>query len=142
MDAEASRQRCLHRQSDNDRSIWVHPSRSERVHSPAQKRPYCLDCGKVKYLGSARAKKMGFFINLLSEVQERLEVERRRKLTNHKLTQVQMRLIIKDLVEDDFFTDRWANHKFGQWEFFKLAVRRRCDVSEDLLEHVLSDFKG
>ncbi len=133
---------CDHEESHSDHSIWVKPSPSERIHAPAQKRPYCKVCGRIKYLGSAPTKKMGFYINILKEVQRKVDVLHRRKITRHKLTQVQMRLILKELGSDVEFNDRFSNNRYNQWDHFKSTVKRYCDIDEELLDSIYRDFKG
>jgi hypothetical protein len=143
-DEEDDREYCLceHEESHSDHSIWVKPSPSERIHSPAQKRPYCKKCGTFKYLGSAPTKKMGFYINILNEVQRKIDVLDKRKITKHRLTQVQMRLILKELNADDEFNDRFSNNRYNQWNRFKEVLKKYCDIDEELVDSIYRDFKG
>lgn len=133
---------CEHIESHKDHSIWVKPDLKERVHSPAQKRSYCKKCGKIKYVGSARAKKMGFYVNLLKEIQRKSEVLNRRGITRHRLTQVQIRLILKELKEDEFFLDSFCTHSYSQWERFRDVLKKYCPLPEEAIEPVYRDFKG
>ena len=133
---------CEHEESHSDHSIWVKPSPSERIHSPAQKRPYCKKCGRIKYMGSAPTKKMGFYINILKEVQRKIDVMYRRKITKHRLTQVQMRLVLKELNADEDFNDRFSNNRYNQWDHFKTTLKKYCDIDEELLDSIYRDFKG
>lgn len=133
---------CEHDETHPDKSIWVKPSPSERIHSPAQRRPYCKYCGRIKYTGSARAKKMGFYINVLKELQRKVEVLYRRKRTNHRLTKVQIRLILKELESDEDFRDRFSNNRYNQWIHFKEVVGHYCGIDEELMEQVLRELKG
>ncbi|MFW3146661.1 MAG: hypothetical protein ACMUIE_07605 [Thermoplasmatota archaeon] len=142
MEESTDKPQCSHIMSHKDKSVWVKPHPSEKIHAPSQKKSYCVICGKMKYQGSARAKKMGFYINLLKEIQRKAEVLRRRGITKHKLTQVQIRLILKELQEDDFFTDHICTNRYDQWERFKQTLNRYCPLPEEAVEPVYRDFKG
>ena len=133
---------CEHEESHKDDSIWVKPDISDRIHSPAQKRTYCKKCGKIRYIGSARAKKMGFYVNLLKEIQRKGDVLYRRKITKHRLTQVQIRLILKELREDEFFNDHFCTHSYSQWERFRSTLKKYCPLPDEAIDPVFRDFKG
>ncbi len=133
---------CDHEDTRSENFVWIKPSPSEKVHSPAQKRQFCPKCGKIKYQGSATAKKMGFYVNILKEIQRKMDVLYKRKMANSKLTQVQVRLILKELEEDEEFNDRFSNNQHNQWGHFKFAIKRHCDIPEELVESIYRDFKG
>jgi hypothetical protein len=133
---------CDHDIVHKDNAVWIKPSNVENVHSPSQRRPYCKKCGRLKYMGSATAKKMGFYINLLKEIQKKLDAMHRRKATRHRLTSVQIRLIIKDLEKDDFFLDRFSNQRYSQYDFFKMTLQKYCPVPDEIIQSVYQDFKG
>lgn len=133
---------CCHEVVHKDKSIWIKPARNQDVHSPVLRRPYCKKCGRIKYMGSSPAKKMGFYINLLKEIQKKLDIMHKRQITRHKLTNVQMRLIIKDLKNDIDFQDRFSNYRSSQLTFFKETLRKYCPVDEEIIDSVYQDFKG
>lgn len=85
---------------------------------------------------------MGFYVNLLKEIQKRGEILHRRKITKHKLTQVQIRLILKDLEQDEFFDDPFSTSSVDQWEYFKHALKRICPLPDEAIDPVYRDFKG
>ena len=85
---------------------------------------------------------MGFYINLLKEIQKKIEVLRRRGITKQKLTNVQIRLIIKDLKEDEVFQDRFSNYRSSQLSFFKETLKRYCPIDDEIIDSVYQDFKG
>ncbi|MBN1539670.1 MAG: hypothetical protein JW939_05950 [Candidatus Thermoplasmatota archaeon] len=142
MDDDQETLLCKHLETHRDQSIWVKPDIRERMHSPAQRRSYCRKCGKIRYIGSARAKKMGFYVNLLKEIQRRSEVLNRRGITRHRLTQVQIRLILKELREDEFFSDPFCTHSYSQWDRFRATLRKYCPLPDEAIEPVYRDFKG
>ncbi|HHD16624.1 MAG TPA: hypothetical protein ENK47_07950 [Euryarchaeota archaeon] len=85
---------------------------------------------------------MGFYINVLKELQRKVEVLYRRKRTNHRLTKVQIRLILKELESDEDFRDRFSNNRYNQWTHFKEVVGHYCGIDEELMEQVLRELKG
>lgn len=133
---------CDHEESHRDESLWVKPHSKDHIHSPSQKRTFCKKCGKLRYIGSYPAKKMGFYINLLKEIQRRGEVLRKRGITNHSLTQVQMRLIIRSLEDDDFFSDRFSTSSRDQLKLFKTTLNKICPLPDEAIDPVIRDFKG
>lgn len=93
-------------------------------------------------MGSAPTKKMGFYINILKEIQRKIEVLHRRKITNHRLTQVQIRLVLKELNADEEFNDRFSNNRYNQWDHFKTIVRKYCNINDEIMDSIYMDFKG
>ena len=133
---------CEHEEVHSDKSVWIKPSPSENIHSPAQKRTYCKKCGKIKYTGTSTAKKLGFYVNILKELQRKSEVLHRRKIIRSRLTKVQIRLILKEIENDDDFLDRFSNNRNNQWIHFKEIVGKYYEIDEEIIESVLRDFKG
>ncbi len=133
---------CEHDETHSDESLWQPPSRSERMHSPVQKKPYCKKCGKMKYLGSAPAKKIGFYLNLLGEIQKRSDILRKRGVKGMRLTDVQKRMIIKILESDEFFLDKFANNLYSQHDMFRNCLLQNSSIPPYLIDSVCEDFKG
>ncbi len=92
--------------------------------------PYCKKCGVVKDVSSDRGKKLGFFVNVLHDLKARLE---RR---GYRITQAQMRLILKEF-EEKGYADTYSNSYSTQKEAFVRIVRKYVRVSEDLIRHFL-----
>jgi len=132
---------CDHEVSPKDERLWVRPPESERKHSPQQPRLYCKKCGRLKYTGSALAKDLGFYVNLLNEIKQRIDALHKRGRARSKITQSQIRLIINDLKTDDDFLDAFSNQMYTQYEFFKTCVKRRCDIDEYIIDDIYEQMK-
>jgi len=132
---------CDHQVSHKDDKIWVRPSPAEKKHTPHQPRLYCKVCGRLKYNGSANAKDLGFYINVLKELKQKVDVLYKRKAIGHRLTQAQIRLIIKELGEDEDFLDGFSNQKYSQYEFFKSTIKKHCMIDDYIIDGVHEQFK-
>ncbi len=116
---------CEHLKSGKD---WL-PILKERKDSTLAPHPYCRSCGLVRNIGPDRAKKLGFYTEVLSELERylRLEYSKRGK---HKLTESQKRLMVKDMEEDILFNDIYGSIASAQEERFVEIVRKyRQDIT-------------
>ncbi len=93
--------------------------------------PYCSKCGTFKNVSSNRGKKFSYFVEALSRLRKMLE---RR---GYKISDAQIRLIMKDLSEMEGFCDTWWITFSRQKTLFFKVVKRYVRVSSDLLESVL-----
>jgi len=96
--------------------------------------PYCVECGAVRVMGTARAKAMGFYHGALAHLKAYLE----RSVEYPKLTQVQTHLITVRLNEVGGFADAYSLGFRRQLEIFVAAVRSiRPDLDEELVLRML-----
>lgn len=106
-------------------------------HSPTTRHKYCTKTGIVRNQGPEVARRTGFYINILSDLQEYLDQEARRLGPITRLTQTQIRLIAKDLEDLDGFEDKY-------WRTESSQVRDLIDVvryyRKDLSPRLLLDF--
>jgi len=93
--------------------------------------PYCGDCGTVKNVSSDRGRKLGYFITSLSRLKKRLGNK------GYRVTDVQIRLISKELEEFPEFTDYWWITFSRQRELFVEIVRKYIRVSPQAIWEVL-----
>ena len=115
---------CLH-EADGCR-VWLNMQNGIiKLH------PYCKICGVVKNVSSDRGKKIGYFVAVLSRLRKVLE---RR---GYKISESQIRLILKELSEFDEFKDLWWVTFSGQREIFVSVVRKYVRVSEDIIRSCL-----
>jgi len=103
---------CKHKSCGATEKVWLpyafeDRSRGLRQHS------YCIHCGVVQNISSDRAKTMGYYINILAKM---------------PITKVQMRLIIKDLEDQDFDNSYFMTGS-EQRELFSSVVQKYCNVS-------------
>ncbi len=134
--------RCEHCDAPLSDSDW-HPKKDGKKgtdkDSVAQRRPHCVKCGMVRNISSNAAKGTGFYTNVLSEIRERVNVQSKRTGgVVAKFTTSQMRLIVKELEEDEEFEDKYIHDKLAQQERFIEAVRKyRPDLRPEFIREFL-----
>lgn len=95
-----------------------------------KKHPYCMVCGTVKNVSSDRGKKMSHFVLALSKLKKVL------KNKNYKVSEAQIRLILKELKDLDFGDVWWITYT-KQREIFIRVVQKHIRVSRELLEALI-----
>ena len=114
-------ERCEHESRCKD---WLNiPSGVIKAH------PVCVKCGAVKNVSSDRGKKVSHFVTAFYRMKK--ELERR----GYKVSDVQMRLVFKELPED--FGDTWSITYSAQKELYLKAVTKYVRVSRDFAESFL-----
>jgi len=86
--------------------------------------PHCEFCGLVKNITSDKAKKIGYFENALARLKDDL------KKRNYNVTQIQTRMIIKEL-EDNDFNEIYSNSFSQQKKMFSEVVTKYIKVNKD-----------
>ena len=133
---------CIHRSVSPQDAIWLPPEDKSQNHTPSQKRIYCLGCGAVKYQGSDKAKRIGFFTNLISRINEQVAKERRRGVKGLRpITEVQKRLMIREMESKDIFCDPWTATRKLQLVAFKKILKRHCPKLTDPLINAAFSLK-
>ena len=119
---------------------WLPPSSPMVERVPVQHKPFCRDCGVVKNIGSDRARKLGFFATALGRLRTRIDKEHDRSVFSiAKLTEAQVRMIIKRLEAHDGFDDPYSMTFGAQMVLFGKAVKAvRPDVPVAVLEEILA----
>lgn len=131
---------CIHRPVSAQDAVWLPPQDKSRNHTPAEKHLYCLGCGSIRYQGTDKAKRMGFFSNLISRVNEQIDKERRRGVKDLRaITAVQKRLMVREMESDDIFCDPWVSTHRLQMHAFKRILKRHCPrITDGIIEAALS----
>ena len=114
---------CVH---ESNRKDWA-----KMQNGVMKLHPYCNKCGTLKNVSSDRGKKISYFIMALSRL---------RKILNergYKVSEAQIRLIVKELSEVEGFDDIWWITFSKQKEIFISIVRKYIRVSRDLLEAII-----
>ena len=93
--------------------------------------PYCPNCGTVKNVSSDKGRKIGYFINSLTQLRKILEQK------GYKISDAQIRMIVKELGEIDGFEDIYWITFSKQKEFFIPTVRKYIKISSDVIEYTL-----
>ncbi len=93
--------------------------------------PYCNKCGTMKNVSSDKGKKISYFVASLSKLRKILEKK------GYKISDAQIRLIVKELREVEGFEDTWWITFSKQKEIFISIVGKYVKVSRDVIESVL-----
>ncbi|MCS7144583.1 MAG: hypothetical protein NZ879_06130 [Archaeoglobaceae archaeon] len=88
--------------------------------------PVCSNCGTFKNVSSDKGKKLSNFIIVLSELKKYC-----------KITDVQLRLILKDLEKNEDFCDTWWISYEQQKKIFITTVKKYLNVNTQILDSLL-----
>jgi hypothetical protein len=118
-----ARPMCIHVTAARRETIWLPPDDKRITKAPMQRRLYCLDCGRIKRKGTDKPRKIGYWINVMSEyVDSYIAKERRRGVHVPRITDVQKRLIIQHMEEDEAFNDFYDSSLSIQLERFNAIL--------------------
>ncbi len=119
---------------------WLPPSSPMVERVPVQHKPFCKECGIVKNIGSDRARKLGYFATALGRLKSRIDKEHDRSTYSiAKISEAQVRIMIKRLESIDGFDDHYDMTFRSQLELFERAVRSiRPDVPVAVLEEIIA----
>lgn len=114
--------KCTHVSCGSNERVWF-PFVSKGLSSGLKPHPYCIHCGQIKNISSDKAKNIGYFINILSDIEK----------NNKNFTQVQKRLVIKELENIDDFKDVYSMTFSGQEMIFVQILKKYSNVSTDFI---------
>ncbi|HIE31984.1 MAG TPA: hypothetical protein EYP67_06350 [Methanosarcinales archaeon] len=117
---------CVHESCGNGDKVWL-PFEIEGLNKGLKPHPYCVRCGIVKNISSDRARNIGYYINVLARMGRRTGC----------VTNVQMRLIVKELEGIDGFADIYSTTGNAQKNLFMDVVKKYCNLSEHLISSML-----
>lgn len=112
---------CDHKLCGNIQKVWL-PYEVRGLMKGLKSHPYCLLCGAVKNISSDRAKPIGYFMNILS---------------NLPVTKVQTRLIAKSLEGLEDFEDAFSISSFIQEQIFINIVKKYSSLPEHTIKGAL-----
>jgi len=111
---------CKHECCGTAEKVWL-PYELEGRSRGLVPHSYCIHCGVVKNTSSDRAKRMGYYTNILARL---------------GITKVQIRLIAKELESMDF-DDAYFMTRPEQEEIFINVVQKHSKVPEDRIKAFL-----
>ncbi len=134
MDEEdLSEKECAHISNDSD---WL-PLLRRDTELTLSLHPYCESCGLVRNVGPDRPRKLGYYIDKLSELEKYLKKEEGKK-GKSKLTEAQKRLIVKELEEEEIFNDLYGVLASTQEKkFIEIVKKYRPDIEECVIKYYL-----
>jgi hypothetical protein len=115
----------LHRSCGAIEKVWLPVEFRDRVIG-LKPHPYCLDCGVVKNISPDRARKLGFYINVLAGIAR-----------FHRISEAQVRLIVRDLQAIEDFEDSYSLSAAAQEKIFIAIVKKYCNFSEGMIRSFL-----
>jgi hypothetical protein len=100
------------------------------VNGILKQHPYCVKCGVVKNVSSDVGKNTGYFVNVLYNLKRFLEKR------GYKVTQTQIRLILKEFEERGYCDTYSISFNAQKEEFLKIA-KKYIKVSEEVIRSYL-----
>lgn len=126
-------QECLHTSADED---WLPLLRNLSKMTLAP-HPYCDKCGLVRNVGPDRPRKLGYYVDKLSEIEKYLKNEDSKGGKN-KLTEAQKRLIVKEMENEEIFNDLYGVMESTQEKrFIEIVQKYRSDIEERVIKYHL-----
>mgnify|MGYP000616130268 CR=1 FL=1 len=121
--------KCKHENCDSSKALWLNINLEKNpvisVEGKIKRHRYCKHCGTIEYKREERAKGTGYFANILTRIKNFLEKEHRTfGIGNIKITDAQVRLIMKEIEEIEDFEDRYWRSFDSQKEVFIKIVRK------------------
>lgn len=130
---ESDEDECPHISNDSD---WL-PLLRKNTKLTLSPHPYCGFCGLVRNIGPDRPRKLGYYVDKLSELERYLKNEDEKKGKN-KLTEVHKRLIIKEVQEEEVFNDLYGVLASTQEEkFVEIVKKYRPDIEESVIKYYI-----
>jgi len=112
---------CSHKSCRLKHQVWL-PSTSHPG-SEVKKHPWCIHCGLVKNISGDRPYKLGYWMNVLSNI-----------TYGFSLKQIQKRLIAKELSSHLCFNDTYGVTGSSQKELFKKIVKKYCSIDKHSID--------
>ena len=116
--------KCDHEDCGSDKKVWL-PINDESA--LMARHPYCKHCGAVRNLSGDRATGIGYFTNVLSSMKRKGKI----------VTDSQIRLISKELIEMDDFEDKYWMRGSIQENLFIKTVKKYCNLSKACIRSFL-----
>lgn len=107
---------CDHIDCHNSEMVWLP---IDQRNKELKKHYFCIKCGSVKNRHEPAARTIGYYVNILSDIRRYLKSENKkagRVIT--KLTNTQIRLIVKEMEAISSFNDTYTCNKNSQDQLF------------------------
>ena len=118
---------CDHVECGNIDKVWQ-PHLVRGFPGGLKPHPYCVRCGYVKNIGSDRAAGIGYFINVISQIEKRMNI---------KGGAVRMRLAVMELEKIEGFDDAYSMTRYSQEKIFIDIIKRLYLIPERTIEQFL-----
>ena len=131
--------KCEHKNCDHQKGVWVTVNLNKKAiisdEGKMKKHSYCEQCGTIEYKGEDRARRLGYFSNLLGSIKDFLEQERvAYHVADMKLTDAHIRLIMNELSAiEDFEDNYWRSFESQKEEFIRIVRKYLPKLSVSFL---------
>lgn len=120
--------KCSHETCGREHRIWMPEttsssddimSISSTGHSDVSLHHWCIFCGCIQNKTDDHPKKIGFWINVLAKIAQK-----------HRLSQVQKRFVVKELISHEFFEDLYGTSGSIQRKAFVSIMKKCCNLND------------
>lgn len=119
--------KCKHIDCGKTEKIWV--PYTIREHTLGLRfHPFCIHCGMVRNISSDRSKSIGYFINIISNIDKHLKIHG---------SSVRMRLAVKELQQIEDYEDSYSMSKYAQEIQFINIIKKYYKISESTIKQFL-----
>ncbi len=119
--------KCDHIECATIEKVWLPYIVKEQLKG-LKAHPYCTRCGMIKNIGPDRAKGKGYFINVISRIEDHLKIPG---------STVRMRLVVKELEKIEDFDDSFSMSKYNQEKVFINIIKKYYQISDRTLQQFL-----
>lgn len=112
--------KCKHLDCVNSEKIWL-PYTIRELSFGLQSHPFCIRCGMVRNITSDRSKSIGYFINVISNLNKHIKTPG---------ASVRMRLAVKELQQIEDFEDNYSMSKYVQEKTFINIIKKYYKIPE------------
>ncbi len=120
---------CIHKSCGDKEMVWLQ-FKSRGLECGLKPHCFCTECGLVKASNSDKPKRLGYYINIVTDMGKKV-----------KITKVQKRLISLELQKAEI-DDIYGMDKHLQESLFIDTVRKYVNVTEHTVCGFLSQGKG
>jgi len=114
--------KCEHKSCGSKEKVWL-PYILRKAEYGLKSHPYCVHCGAVKNISTDMPKRIGYYINVLSEIRK-----------SFRISDAQVRLIVNELSSKEDFEDPYWTTGFAQEKMFLASLKKYCNLSETAIK--------
>ena len=119
--------KCKHLDCANSEKIWL-PYTIRELSFGLHSHPFCIHCGMVRNITSERSKSIGYFINVISNIDKHIKTSG---------ASVRMRLAVKELQQIEDFEDNYSMSKYAQEIIFINIIMKYYKIPERTVRQFL-----
>src|SRR3989304_5719732 len=117
--------KCEHQSCGGKEKVWLPHISREEDHG-LRSHPYCIHCGAIKNISSDKPRKIGHYLNVLSEIRK-----------NFRISDAQISLIVNDLNSKEDFEDPYWTTGLSQEKMFLISIKKHCNIQENAIKPLI-----